>query len=154
MILPRYTLERIYLPTSTPGSIFPGSVRVESTIIAKTLELPWRNNAISSDPKFASCIKEGIYVFVWQPPRHDRPYEYFRCLHVPGRHWYPDTKMSSILIHTGNYTDHLLGCIAPGSRHADINTDGVVDVVDSTKKLLWMTKNMPKAFELEIREKK
>lgn len=154
MILPRYTLERLYLPTSTPGSLFPGSVRIEENIIAKTLELPWRNNAISNDPEKASCIMQGIYLFVWQPPGHGRAYEYFRCVHAPGRNWHPDTRMSSILIHPGNYVEHLLGCIAPGSRHADINRDGVPDTVDSTKKLAWMVKNMPKAWELEIREKK
>lgn len=154
MILPRYTIERVYLPKATPGSMFPGSTRVESEIFAKTLELPWRNNAISGDPNLASCIMEGIYLFIWQPPGHGRNYEYFRCVHAPGRHWYPDTRVSSILIHTGNYTEHLLGCIAPGSRHADINGDGIPDVVDSTKKLAWMVKNMPKAFELEIRVKK
>lgn len=160
MILPRYILERIYLPQATPGSWHnalgaPGSGKPYDLgeLVCKTLELPWRGNAISTKPELASCIAEGIYLFIWQPPGHGRNYEYFRCLHAPGRHWHPDTRASSILVHPGNFTEHLLGCIAPGSRHSDINNDGVPDVVDSTKKLLWMTQNLPKYFELEIRKK-
>ncbi len=150
MILPRYTIERVYLPTVTPGSWYDTDRR---TLICKTLELADRGNVVSSDPKLASCIVEGIYVFVWQPPSHGRNYEYFRCIHAPGRHWYPDTRQSSILVHPANRADQLLGCIAPGSRHADINLDGIPDVVDSTKKLAWMVKTLPKAFELEIRKR-
>lgn len=150
MILPRYTLERVYLPTATPGSWHDTNGK---DLICKTLELAYRNNAISQDPALASCIMEGIYLFVLQPPGFGRNYEYFRCVHAPGRHWHPDTRMSSVLVHPGNLTEHLLGCIAPGSRHADINNDGVPDVVDSTKKLAWMVKNLPKFFELEIRKK-
>lgn len=146
MILLRYRLERVYLEHATPGSWYdPQGVN-----IAKNLELPWRDNVISNDASKASCIPEGIYLVVWQPPGHGRNYEYFRYVFVPGRHWHPDTRMSSILIHPGNLTEHLLGCQAPGSRHADINGDGIPDVVDSTSKLRWMTKNMPKAFEVEI----
>lgn len=150
MILPRYFLERVYLETSTPGSWYDTDGK---TLIAKTLELPWRNNAISSDYLKASCIPEGIYMFMWQPATLTRKYEYYRCQHVPGRHWIPEYKASSVLVHTGNHTEHLLGCIAPGSRHADINGDGVVDVADSTKKLAYMVKVLPKYFELEIRKK-
>lgn len=149
MILPRYKLPRVYLPTATPGSIYDPS----GQIVCKTLELPWRNNAISSDPDKASCIMEGIYLFVHQPPGHGREYEYFRCVHAPGRNWSEEIRMSSILIHPANRVDQLLGCIAPGSRHADINSDGIIDVVDSTKKLAFMIKTMPKAFELEITKK-
>lgn len=146
MILPRYRLERIYLEKATPGSWYDP----DGNNFAKNLELPWRNNAISSDPNLASCIMEGIYLVVWQAPGYGRDYEYFRFVHVPGRHWHPDTGKSSVLVHSGNLTEHLLGCLAPGSRHADINADGVPDVVDSRAKLKWMTQNMPKAFELQI----
>lgn len=149
MILTRYTLPRVYLPTATPGSIYAPN----GDLICKTLELPWRNNAISPDPNFASCVMEGIFLFVIQPPGHGREYEYFRCVHAPGRNWDPGIKMSSILIHPANRVDQLLGCISPGSRHVDMNSDGIVDVADSTKKLAWMVKNMPKAFELEIMKK-
>lgn len=153
MILPRYTLERVYLPDSTPGSLFPGSVRIELQIIAKTLELPWRNNAISNDPKKASCIPEGIYLVAEEAATPTRLYPYFRLVHVPGRHWHPDIRRSSVLIHRGNYATDVLGCIIPGSRHKDLNGDNVPDIEESSKKLAWMVANMPNFWELEIRKK-
>src|SRR3972149_4941749 len=140
MILPRYTTERVYLPTSTPGSWYDTNGK---DLICKTLELPWRQNSISPDPNFASCIMEGIFLFVLQPPGHGREYEYFRCVHAPGRNWSPDTRMSSILVHPITYVSGLLGCIGVGSRHADLNNDGIPDMAESKKKLLWMTKNLP-----------
>lgn len=154
MILPRYTIERVYLDSVTPGSMFPRSIRVEQDIVCKTLELPWRENNMSSDPTMASCVPEGIYLFRKEPPKAGRNYVYFRAVHVPARNWEPAFKASNILIHVANRVDQLLGCIAPGGRHADINNDGIIDVVDSTKKMLWLAANLPDYFELEIREKK
>lgn len=150
MILPRYFLPRVYLPTSTPGSWLDTDGK---NIIAKTLELAWRNNNISDNPSIASCIPEGIYLVEWQPPKPSRNYEYYRIRHVPGRHWHPEFKASSCLVHRGSKVEHLLGCIIPGSRHTDVDNNGVPDIVDSTAKLLWMTKNLPKAFELQIMKK-
>jgi hypothetical protein len=151
MILPRYFLDSLLLPTSTPGSWYDTD---HTTLICKTLELPWRNNAISSDPALASCIMEGIYLVKWQPANPSRKYEFYRFTHVPGRHWHPDTGQSSCLVHPANKVEDLLGCIAPGSRHADMDNNGVPDVVDSTKKLKWMTANLPRVFELDIRRRK
>jgi hypothetical protein len=152
MILTRFRLERVYLPTSTPGSWYP--TRAGDTLydepICKTLELPYRNNSVSPDPKLASCVMEGIYLFIWQPPNADRPYEYYRCVFAPGRNWHPDTRMSSILVHPITYVSGLLGCIGVGSRHADLNKDGIPDIAESKVKLAWMTKNLPRHFELEI----
>lgn len=148
MILLRYFLHRVYLPSATPG----GLLGIDGeTVLAKTLELAWRGNAISADPALASCIPEGIYLVEWQPPKVSRDYAHFRFRHVPGRHWHSDIKASSCLIHRGNKVEHLLGCICPGSRHVDVG--GVPNVVDSTKKLQWMVDNMPKAFELQIMKK-
>lgn len=153
MVLPRYTIERIYLTSVTPGSLFAGSVRDENLIVAKTLELPFRANAISTDSEKASCIPEGIYLFRKELPKPERNYWYFRCVFVPGRNWVTEYKASNILIHPVNYVKDLLGCIAPGSRHTDLNGDGVIDLVDSKKKLEWMINNMPPFFELQIRKK-
>lgn len=153
MILPRYTIEVVYLPTVTLGSMFPGSIRIEENIIAKTLELPWRNNKVSMDPKLASCIPEGIMLVHKQFPTPTRKYGFFRIAHVPGRHWHPDIKMSSCLFHRGAFPEDLLGCIIPGSRHVDLNGDSVPDVIDSGKKLEWMYRNLPEVFELEKRKK-
>ena len=153
MILPRYTIERVYLPAVTVGSLFPRSIRVEQDIICKTLELPWRENNMSTNPTLASCIPEGIYLMRKEQPKESRPYVYFRAVHVPGRNWQLEYKASNILIHIANHVSQLLGCIAPGSRHLDINNDGIIDVVDSTLKMKWLAVNMPDFFELEIRKK-
>lgn len=150
MILERYFLDRVYLDTSTPGSWYD---RDHKTLFCKTLELPWRNNAISSDYQKASCIPEGIYLVELQQPTVSRAYLHYRIVHVPGRHWHPDTKRSSVLVHPANRTDQLLGCISPGSRHLDLNKDGIVDIADSMLKLAWLTKNLPVYFELQIGRK-
>jgi hypothetical protein len=150
MILPRYFIERVYLPTSTPGSWYDTD---HKTVLCKTLELAWRDNKISNDPAIASCIMEGIYLVRWQAVNPSRPYPYFRFVHVPGRHFHPDTGMSSVLVHRGNKVEDLLGCICPGSRHTDVDNNGVPDLVDSGKKLQWLTDNIEKIFELEIRKK-
>lgn len=150
MILPRYYLDSLLLPSSTPGSWYDVD---HKTLICKTLELAWRNNAISTDPAVASCIMAGIYLVHWQPATRLRPYDFYRFSHVPGRHWHPDLRASSVLVHRGNKVEDLLGCICPGSRHTDVDNNGVPDLVESGKKLLWMTQNLPKVFELEITRK-
>lgn len=84
----------------------------------KTLELPWKDNRQS-----ISCIPEGVYLVKkrWS----DRHRDHFHILDVPGREW--------ILIHIANFTRELQGCIAPGMSHADIDQDGIMDVVSSRK---------------------
>lgn len=153
MILPRYTIDRVYLEKVTAGSLFPGSFRIEEKIICKTIELPWRNNSMSTNAALASCVPEGIYLVRKEPAKPGRDYVYFRFIHVPARNWEPAYKASNILIHTANYVSDLLGCIAPGSRHVDINQDGTIDVVDSTKKMKYLADILPAFFELEIRKK-
>ena len=140
-----YTIERVYLPTETLGSFYDDSNR---NMIAKTMELPWRNNQrdnLNTPENEASCIPEGVYVVRKNPPKESRPYGYFRFDHVPGR--------SGILIHRITYVKDLLGCIGVGGRFQDLNKDGVPDMVESSKKLEWMYQNLPDVFELEIRKK-
>jgi hypothetical protein len=160
MILQRYIQERVYLPTATPGSIYKGA-RIsgpavmwgKADMIAKCLELAWRGNAMSSDPDLASCIPEGIYLVRREEPNQARNYKFFRIIHVPGRNYEPAYKASNCLYHPANFADQLLGCITPGSRHVDLNNDGVIDIEDSKRKLAWMVENMPALFEMEIRKK-
>lgn len=82
-----------------------------------TLELPDLGNQQN-----ISCIPEGEYeVHRIYSPR------FGKCFHiqdVPGR--------SEILIHKGNYNKDTHGCILVGMGHADINEDGVMDVIEST----------------------
>lgn len=131
-----YLLERVYLETETLGSIYSP----EGGLICKTMELPWRNNERS-----VSCIPESIYNVIVQPPKEDRDYSYFRLPTVP--------KRSGILIHRITYVSGLKGCIGVGGKFADLNKDGVPDIVESGKTLQWMVDNLPAAFKLRILKK-
>ena len=130
----KYTLERVYLEDRTLGSLYDGE-----EVIAKVLELPWKNNNRS-----VSCIPEGTYQVIKQQPKPDRPYIYFRLPKVPGR--------SGILIHRGIQPAHSKGCLLVGSRLANINSNQPI-LESSTVKLDWMAANMPDEWELEIKKK-
>lgn len=82
----------------------------------KTLELPWLNNN-----KRVSCIPAGKYKAI----KHVSP-KFGNCLWIKGV-----PNRSEILIHPANYVQQLLGCIALGNKHIDINKDGLMDVADS-----------------------
>lgn len=142
-------LERVYLPTETLGSLYDE----DGKMICKTMELPYRDNKSSADSSVASCIPEGCYEFVKQPPKELRNYGYFRCKHVPGRNIDQATGMSRILIHRITYVKDLLGCIGVGGRFEDLNKDGVPDMVESGKTLQWMYDNLPEKFFIKIAKK-
>lgn len=102
----------------------------------KTLELPWLNNN-----RRVSCIPAGKYKAIKHvSPRLGRS---LWIQNVPNR--------SEILIHRANYVHQLLGCIALGNKHIDINKDGLMDVANSTStvnKLLDLIEG--KEIEVEI----
>ncbi len=102
----------------------------------KTLELPWANNE-----KRVSCIPKGTYKTI----KHRSPKfkECFWLQNVPNR--------SEILIHSGNYTSQILGCILPGKRHVDINGDGILDVTDSKLTISELYKVLPDEFDTIIK---
>lgn len=127
-------IERVYLPDRTLGSLY-----LNGETIAKTLELPWKENKRS-----ISCIPEGTYQVIKQPPKQDRPYPYFRLPNVPGR--------SGILIHRGTEPAHSKGCILVASRFRNINTSKPT-LEESGKKLQWLIDNLPDDFDLIIRAK-
>jgi hypothetical protein len=100
-----------------------------------TLELPWKNNE-----RRISCIPEGKY----KAKPHISP-KFGRCFwiqDVPGR--------SEILIHPGNFTSQILGCILPGTAHKDINGDKIPDVVSSKVVMEKLLTYITKDFELVI----
>lgn len=82
-----------------------------------TLELPFINNA-----KGISCIPGGMYKMILEySPKFGR--NLWELIGVPGR--------SEVKIHAGNYTSQIEGCILTGTRHVDINSDGLIDVSNS-----------------------
>ena len=100
----------------------------------KTLELPYRNNAIG-----ASCIPLGNYkVVARNSPKYGN---HFHVLDVENRDY--------ILFHQGNFNYQIRGCVLVGSELKDINNDGEKDVINSVntlKKLVEITTE----FELTI----
>lgn len=125
----------------TPGEFTHGK------FTCKTLELPWLDNK-----RQISCIPKGEYVV--EKRTSARYGEHFWIKNVPGR--------DTILIHNGNFayntkespdgkdTPDILGCVLVGDGYKDINSDGVLDIVNSKVTLRAMIKALPSKFTLEI----
>lgn len=132
------TLTRTYGTTQTLGELVIGNFK------CKTLELAWKHNAAK-----ISCIPEGVYQVVPRnKPRYGR---HLHITNVPNR--------SYILIHWGNYagsinpkTGHsdIEGCVLVGSAMADINKDGILDIVNSKPTFAGLMLMFPDGFELTI----
>lgn len=145
----RLIIERVKLADRTLGSMY-----WDGEMIGKSFELPWKDNKRS-----ISCIPNGIYPVTKEKPipaddpatpvdesggRKPRDYWHFRVHNVP--------KRQGILMHPGADVKHSLGCILPGSRFDNVNTDKPT-LGGSVAKLKWMVDNLPNGFELEIRDK-
>lgn len=126
---------RTYQPQQTIGELY-----IDGVEFCKTLELKWLDNTRSK-----SCIPEGTYKVVKRLAHEKRKYDHFHILNVPNR--------SYILIHTGNYSSQILGCILVGNKHIDMNKDGLLDVANSTITLQKLYDLMPDSFELTVRKK-
>jgi Family of unknown function (DUF5675) len=126
---------RTHQPQQTIGELL-----IDNVEFCKTLELKWLDNARSK-----SCIPEGTYKVVKRLAHEKRKYNHFHILNVPNR--------SYILIHTGNYSSQILGCILVGDKHTDMNKDGLLDVANSTITLKKLYDLMPDSFELTVRNK-
>lgn len=83
-----------------------------------TLELPWKNNEHS-----VSCIPNGDYVVGFRKPTPKFQYPHYQVRDVENR--------SGILIHRGNYTTDVRGCILVGTDWGDLNKDGQTDIKNS-----------------------
>ena len=109
----------------------------------KTLELTWKDNLNS-----VSCIPVGSYLCRWTRSNRlskEAGHSVFtyEVIDVPGR--------SGIRIHSANFFFQLLGCIALGDAHKDINIDQQLDVVHSGKTVKKFNELMNKEdFLLEI----
>jgi len=128
-------IKRLDIGTETLGDFLC------ENFMCKTLELPWKDNKNG-----VSCIPKGEYLVKWtfSPLFKKHTYEVQK---VKGR--------SGIRIHKGNYASmkksDVLGCILLGSSHADINKDGIVDIINSTATINKFEKFMNKEdFKLII----
>ena len=131
----RLLLERVYLQSETLGSLYRDGV-----FLCKTMELPWRDNQRS-----ISCIPEGEY---WCERIYHKDFGVCYLLKdVPDR--------ERIIIHIFNYAAgkkvETRGCIGPGLRFVDINSDGNLDLQDSTKAMNLLRGILPSKFKLIIR---
>ena len=96
---------------------------LDEVFVAKTLELAWSNNQNN-----VSCIPVGTYICKWTRSNRlskeaNKDVFTYEIIGVPSR--------AGIRIHSANYFSQLLGCIALGDTHKDINLDGHADVVHS-----------------------
>jgi hypothetical protein len=102
----------------TLGNFYIYDSKGELLFMFKSLELPWRNNQVR-----ISCIPVGTYeAIVHNSPKFGWS---LWLQNVPGR--------TAILVHRGNYTRDILGCILIGLYHDDIDNDKIMDVVYSTQ---------------------
>jgi hypothetical protein len=105
----------------------------------KAIELPDKGNKIK-----ISCIPEGVYdvIKVVSPTKG----KCFLLQNVPGR--------SVVEMHSGNYAAgkkvDTEGCILPGTRFVDINTDGNLDIAESTITMKMLLQILPDKFKLYI----
>lgn len=140
----RAVIKRTYQFKQTIGN-FTLSDGKKDLMICNTIEL---RNAFNK-PQI-SCIPEGTYKCVYrESPKYPKHYH---ILDVPGR--------SFILIHPANFAGSinpktgkpdLLGCIGVGNGYGDLNGDGVVELLNSTKTMKKLLEIVGKnSFELTI----
>lgn len=120
----------------TKGRLFVLDERGAVAYSCFTLELPWRDNRQN-----VSCIPLGRYKV---KKRISHKYgEHLHILGVPGRSW--------ILIHEANFVTQLRGCVAVGKSKADINGDGLRDLVESVRAKKELLRHLPNETEIEIK---
>lgn len=114
-------ISRRYDKDQTPGILCVFD-KGEKLFECRTLELKWMGNI-----RNLSCIPEGSY-------------KVKKIIRPDGRNglWIQDVQgRTSILIHSGNYGagDHvdIQGCILVGDSFKDLNNDGHLDIINSTK---------------------
>jgi len=120
------SLERFaYLPTATLGILRAGSLRLA------TIERPWLRNPEGPGGKLSmSCVPDGVYSVI---PHTSQKFPNTYALINESLGVYYQTRpvgqawgRTAILIHSGNTSADVIGCIAVGIRHS-----GVTFVTDS-----------------------
>jgi len=129
-------LERFqHTPVQTLGTLEVRDISGNVYFSGVSIELPWKSNRQN-----VSCIPIGVYKL--KKRYSEKHKNHFHVLDVLDR--------EMILIHTANYARELQGCIAPGSRHADIDMDGWLDVINSRISLNKLLAELPNETELII----
>lgn len=103
----------------------------------KTLELPDKDNQ-----RYISRIPAGVYPI--KPIKRPNGDWALLLENVPNRY--------AILIHRGNYTRHIQGCILVGLKHVDIDKDGITDVAQSREAMDILEENIKEPTTIEIRD--
>lgn len=102
-----------------------------------TIERGWLDNK-----KRISCIPEGTYPIVLEYSNRFKQ-ELWELKEVPNR--------SECKIHAANYSRQLNGCIALGNGRADIDKDGLLDVIKSRKSMKLFHELMAGITETNIK---
>jgi len=123
------TIKRIPQSDLTLGILNFGNFR------CFTLELPDLDNKQN-----VSCIPKGTYL----AGKHMSPSK-GHCVAIKGV-----PMRSNILIHVGNYTSDILGCILVGDSVRDINNDGKYDVTNSRNTFNKLMDLLPDEFLVRI----
>lgn len=129
----KYTLERTeYLKSVTLGKLYND----EGEFVAFTLEEPWQDNK-----RQVSCIPEGIYIC--KPHSGTKFKDVWEVTNVPNR--------KAILIHSGNTTLDIEGCILVGKRKGVLK--GLAAVLESKLALDELRKaiGIETTFTLEVK---
>ena len=139
MSKPEATICRQYFPKYTKGTL-----KVDNGFECDTLELPDKGNERS-----ISCIPEGVYDVQL---RHSAKYGHH--LHVTDV-----VDRDLILIHWGNYagsknpktgTPDIRGCVLVGHGYADLDGDGLPEIVNSKKAFIALMTACPDGFQLTV----
>jgi len=127
---PDVVLTRQYQPKVTLGQwkTFDSKGTIKHSCV--TIELPWKNNQ-----KEVSCIPEDLYDYEIVKATNKIPYPHVWIKNVVNR--------TGIKVHVANYVRELLGCIAPGLSHGDIDGDGIIDAKRSRDAFNELMKNIP-----------
>lgn len=130
-------LLREYKAEATIGKIIDPDYQ-DGKLICRTLERP--NNDNKPDNKRtpendAGCIPEGTYDVIWSYSPHFKK-ETFEILNVPNR--------AGIRIHSANWVDELLGCIATATTIQDMNPKNSPKILANKK---WMASQSKDALD-------
>lgn len=105
-----------YGPKETMGKLY-----ANGKLLAHTIERPWvKDEAHRGGTSFESCIPDGTY----RLRKHTRPNgdKVVALINPDLGVWYQKEDRPEpwgrylVLIHSGNFVEHIVGCVAPGSN--------------------------------------